>query len=225
MPYSQNVKKILEFLRAAEEKYGRRIYLVGAVKTRTAGEIAAAAEAGLEIAGENRPQEIRDKFPFYPPGVEKHFIGHIQPNKVKYVVGKASLIHSCDSMEFAAAANAYAKKTGVVQDVLIEINISREKDKHGFLSENAFDAATELKTLENLRFRGLMTALPRLPADKLAPYCKEMKELFDKIKDGIFPDFEFLSMGMSEDYETAIAFGANMVRIGRGIFGERNGKN
>ncbi|MBP5193902.1 MAG: YggS family pyridoxal phosphate-dependent enzyme [Clostridia bacterium] len=222
---TENLKNILDILRAAEKNYGRRIYLVGATKTRTIGEIEAAFDAGLEIIGENRPQEFRDKFPFYPPGVEKHFIGHIQENKIKYVAGKASLIHSCDSLGFAVALNACAKKIDAVQDVLIEVNISREKDKHGFSPSEVFAAASELKTLENLRYKGLMTVLPRLTESELAPYCAEMKELFDGLKAEVFPSFSYLSMGMSEDFETAIRFGSNMVRIGRGIFGERNGKN
>ena len=219
---SENVKRINAYIKECEEKTGRKIFLVGATKTRTIAEINAGIEAGLSIVGENRPQEFRDKFSLISPLAEKHFIGHLQANKVKYVVGKASLIHSCDSLETARAISAYAKKTGIVQDVLIEINIAGEADKHGFAPEGLNSASESLKTIDNLRFRGLMTVLPHIEKSLLPPYLKKMKNLFDALKESVFgEEFEYLSMGMSEDYEISIEYGANMIRLGRAIFGER----
>ena len=223
----KNVKEILAYISEEEKRLGRRISLVGATKTRTPDEINDAVKAGLEAVGENRPQELRDKLPLISPEAEIHFIGHLQKNKVKYVVGKASLIHSCDSLDLAEAISAYAKERGITQDMLIEVNISKEPDKHGFSAGGIFAAAEKLKKLDNVRFRGLMTVLPHVETTLLPPYCIKMKELFDKLKADVFgEDFNVLSMGMSEDFKTAINYGSNMVRIGRGIFGERDyGKN
>ena len=218
---AQNVKDIKRYISEREKALGREIILVGATKTRTAAEINAAVAAGLSVVGENRPQELRDKLSLISPSAEIHFIGHLQKNKIKYVVGKASLIHSCDSLDLAAAVSAYAKERGITQDMLIEVNISGEADKHGFSASEIFAAAEKLKTLDNVRFTGLMTVLPHI--GDVSAHCDETRKLYEKLQSEVFGgQFRFLSMGMSEDYKTAIEFGSNMVRIGRGIFGERD---
>lgn len=219
---AQRIELFMDLARRAEQQTGNRLYVVAATKTRTAEEINRAISLGIEIIGENRAQEFRDKAPHVLPSAQKHFIGHLQQNKLKYVVGTASLIHSCDSVELASAVSDYARRMGVVQDMLIEINISGEEQKHGFLAGQVHDAVCQLKGLENVRFRGLMTVLPHVDDVQLRPYCVQMKRLYDELKEQVFgEDFQYLSMGMSEDYEVAVECGANMIRIGRGIFGER----
>lgn len=216
----KNLKEISNQIAKLEEQFTRKIYLVGATKTRTVEEINFAVENGLEIVGENKPQEFRDKLPYISPLAKKHFIGHLQSNKLKYVVGKADLIHSCDSLITAEGINVLAQKQGVVQDVLIEIKISDEEHKHGFLIEEIFDVVDKLKSLKNIRFMGLMTVLP-IEKTLVVGCCKKMKEAFIKMQSIFGEDFIYLSMGMSEDYVTAIENGANMIRLGRAIFGER----
>lgn len=218
----EKIESINEYVREVERQTGRKIYVCGATKTRNVDEINQAIAYGLTIVGENRAQEFRDKHELISKTAEQHFIGHLQSNKIKYVVGKATLIHSCDSVEIATEISNYAKKLGITQDLLIEINISGEEDKHGFLPEQVFSAVEQLKNLENLRFRGVMTVLPHLPEANLVPYCERMKQFFDSLKENYFKDdFIYLSMGMSEDYKIAVKCGANMIRLGRAIFGER----
>ena len=216
-----NLNALFEYARAVEAQTGRRLYIVGATKTRTAEEINLAASLGLEIAGENKAQEFRDKMPLVSSSVQKHFIGHLQANKVKYVVGVASLIHSCDCLQIAEAVSKRAEALGICQDMLIEVNISGEENKHGFAVTEVFDAAKRLKAVKNVRFRGLMTVLPHADEQIVRECCKKMKELFDALRPELGEQFELLSMGMSEDYRIAVSCGANMIRIGRGIFGDR----
>lgn len=214
----KNLAEINEYLLDVEKATGRHIHLVGATKTRTAEEINFAVDCGLKIVGENRAQEFRDKLPLVSDLAEKHFIGHLQANKIKYVVGKASLIHSCDSVELAREVSLYASRLGVVQDMLIEVNIAGEESKHGFLKDELLSSVSLLKSLSNVRFRGLMTVLPH---DLRAKSCAEaMKRLYDRLN-GELANFDILSMGMSEDYKIAIRHGGNMIRLGRAIFGER----
>ena len=225
-----NLNALFDYKKRIEDNTGKRLYIVGATKTRTAEEINLAVSLGLEIVGENRAQEFRDKMPLVTDSAKKHFIGHLQQNKIKYVVGKAELIHSCDSVALASEVDRLARRLGVVQDVLIEVNVSGEADKHGFDFNVLWGAIDELNALENVRFRGLMTVLPHTNEREVAVCCEKMRELFDKLKEQCFGEqFEFLSMGMTEDYETAVSHGANMIRVGRGIFGERrineNGQN
>jgi len=230
MEIVSNLKAVLKQIEGLEARYGRKIYLVGATKTRTAEEINLAVANGLKIVGENKPQEFRDKHLLINPDAEQHFIGHLQANKVKYVVGKASLIHSCDSLSLAEEISRRAKALNVVQDVLIEVNISAEENKHGFAPSSLSDTVDKLKSIDNLCFRGVMTVLPNVSSDLLPPYCKKMQEIFSSLKGAFGEQFDLLSMGMSNDYLVALEYGANMIRLGRAIFGERdygvqNGKN
>lgn len=218
---TKNVKDVLQKVHRLSESCGREIFVVGATKTRTAEEINVAIAAGLEMVGENRAQEFRDKLPDISPHAQKHFIGPLQQNKIKYVVGRADLIHSCDSLALAQAIDAFARRLGTVQDVLLEVNIGGEQSKHGFTSDELTACISELTRLENVRLRGLMTVLPMADEDTVSRLCVKMKELFDSLSQELGEDFIYLSMGMSEDYALAISCGANMVRLGRAIFGER----
>lgn len=218
----EKIDCITEYLSGIHAQTGTKVHLVAATKMRTVDEINAAISYGVKIVGENRAQEFRDKHAFISPEAEQHFIGHLQANKIKYVVGRASLIHSCDSLSLANEVSLYAERLGVVQDMLIEVNISRDSSKHGVNPNDVFELAKQLKTVKNVRFRGVMAVLPHVSEEKLVPYCREMKDIFDSLKQGVFgEDFVYLSMGMSEDYKIAIENGANMIRLGRAIFGDR----
>ena len=202
------------------------IHLVGASKMNDASRVREAIGAGLKICGENRVQEMLEKNAQGAyEGAELHFIGHLQKNKVKNVVGLATLIHSVDSVALMEQIEKCAAKQGIVQDILLEINIGREEAKSGFFTEELDEALQKAAGLPHIRVRGLM-AVPPICAngEENRPYFQEMHKLFidngRKKYDNVYMDF--LSMGMSGDFETAIACGANMIRLGSVLFGARN---
>lgn len=200
---------------------GEPITLVGATKMVDVDTINQAISFGLKKVGENKVQEFNLKHEQIV-GAEQHFIGHLQTNKVKYLVGKVSLIHSVDSIKLAQEIDRIAKKKNVVQDVLIEINIGGELSKSGFSIDNAFDSVNEIaKSFDNVNVLGLMAMLPH-SEDKefLSSLCKKMRSLFDSLKE-IGLNLKHLSMGMSNDYLIAIQNGSNMIRLGTSIFGKR----
>ena len=200
---------------------GEKITLVGATKTVSPEIINQAISLGLEVVAENKVQEFNQKHDKIQ-GARQHFIGHLQTNKVKYLVGKVELIHSVDSIHLAKAIDETAFKRGIVQDVLVEINIGGELSKSGFDYQNARSSIKELSELKNVRLRGLMAMLPHSDDENLLiDLCKKMRTLFDEFKSAGYP-FEYLSVGMSADYKIAINNGSNMIRLGRNIFGERN---
>ena len=202
---------------------GEKITLVGASKTMSVDVINQAVSFGLEVVAENRVQEFNQKHEFII-GAKQHFIGHLQTNKVKYLVGKVDLIHSVDSVRLANAINERAEKLGVIQDVLIEINVGGELSKSGFTPENVKMEIEQIHALPFVKIKGLMTMLPK-SEDKifLAALCKKTRDIFDELKNKGY-DMQYLSMGMSNDYLIAIENGSNMIRLGRTIFGERGGK-
>ena len=201
---------------------GRQVTLVGAAKTKPAELIKEAIAAGLEAVGENYVQEFREKSALGAyEGAQVHIIGGLQANKVKYVAGKVDLIQSVDSAALLAAIGRRAVSLGTVQDVLIEVNIGREPGKSGALPE-MLDSLLEAAALTpGVRVRGLM-AIP--PAENSRAYFDPMVHLYidnrPKKYDNVYMDF--LSMGMSGDYEDAIRAGANMVRVGTYLFGARD---
>lgn len=185
-----------------------------------------AIEAGVTDLGENYIQEAREKInslSAYP--VNWHFIGHLQSNKAKYAVRMFDLIHSVDSLKLAKELDKYAEKIGKIQPILIQINVAREDSKSGIYVENALKLLTDISRLENVAVKGLMTMPPFFNApEKVRPYFAALRELRDRIKVEDIPHIAMdeLSMGMTGDFEAAIAEGATMVRIGTAIFGERN---
>lgn len=200
---------------------GEPITLVGATKTVDLLTIQRAIDCGLKAVGENRVQEFREKAPFLH-GAEIHFIGHLQTNKVKYLIGNVSLIHSVDSLPLAEEISEQSEKKGLVTDVLAEINIGKEPTKSGFFAEQAEDAMDKISSLPGIRAVGLMTMLPKSENSRyLSDLCLQMRAIYDTIKKEGFP-VRHLSMGMSEDYRIAIRNGSNMIRLGRAIFGERS---
>ncbi len=229
MSIAENVKLVREKIAAAALAAGRRpeeILLVAATKTNDADRVRQAVAAGVDICGENRVQEMLEKQAQGAyEGVPLHFIGHLQKNKVKQVVGLAELIHGVDSLALMQALQRAAENKGLCQDILLEINIGAEPSKSGFAPEELPGILEAAGEFSNLRVRGLMAIPPvcRAPEEN-RPYFAEMEKLFidngEKKYDNVHMDF--LSMGMSGDYEEAIAFGANMVRVGTAIFGPRS---
>ncbi len=216
----ENLKNILNEL-SAGNNLGENITLVGATKTVSADVINVAIENGLTVVAENRVQEFRDKTELLDKRATQHFIGHLQTNKVKYLVGKVALMHSVDILLRAEEISARATKKGVVQDILCEVNVGGELSKSGFNPDNVSEALEVLSALPNVRVKGLMAMLPISDDETfLAPLFIKMRGLYDAFKRNGYP-FEYLSMGMSGDYRTAIKYGSNMVRIGSGIFGKR----
>ena len=201
---------------------GRAITLVGVTKTKPAEMVARAIRAGLAVIGENYVQEYRQKDAAGAyTGADVHIIGHLQTNKVKYVVGKVSLIQSVDSLPLLEAISKRAAGLGAAQDVLIEVNIGAEPDKTGCAPEALDELLAGASSLPGVRVRGLM-AIP--PAETSRAYFAPMYNLFvdNRRKKYDNVSMDFLSMGMSDDYEYAIREGANMVRVGSLIFGPRN---
>ena len=200
------------------------VQLVAAAKTRSPQEILEAVEAGVKIIGENYVQEAERAHQMVGSRAEWHFIGHLQKNKVKKAVGIFDMIETVDSIEIAAEIDRRCSQTGRVMPVLIEVNSGREKQKSGVLPEMTEQLARDIAALPHLKLMGLMTMGPRFgnPEDA-RPYFVETKRLFDMIKKLNLPNVEmkYLSMGMTNSYRVAIEEGANIVRIGSRIFGER----
>lgn len=228
MDITESVSRVKANIAAAAEKAGRRpedIYLVAASKMNDSGRVREAIAAGIRICGENRVQEMVEKQAQGAyEGAELHFIGHLQKNKVKQVVGLASLIQSADSLELIRLIDKTALSRGIIQDILLEVNIGAEASKSGFSPEELPSALDSIARLDAVRVRGLMTIPPICSSrQKIEPYFVQMKQLFIDICGKKYDNIrmDFLSMGMSADYETAIACGANMVRVGSAIFGKR----
>ncbi len=216
----QNVAALLQELSRGNSR-GEPVIPVAATKTRTPEEINRAITAGIRDVGENRAQEFRDKYDAIK-GARRHFIGHIQLNKLKYLVGKVDLYHSIDRDELAEALSALSLRRGVTSELLIQINIGNEENKGGYPLDGAEDAYRRIQLLPALRVRGLMAMLPASGEEgALAEeLCEKMRACYDALraKDG---NINFLSMGMSGDWRLCIAHGANMIRLGTAIFGER----
>lgn len=201
------------------------VRLVGITKFKTADEIRPAFEAGLRDAGENRAQEFNEKFDFFTSlGVRRHFVGALQLNKVKYLVGRADLIQSVDRPALAEEINRLAVKKGVIQPILIEVNIGREEQKSGVAPEELPELIGIITDMPGVSVNGLMCVPPAGSEDEARPYFAEMRELFERMRglEGSNVSMRELSMGMSGDYKAAIAEGATMVRIGSAIFGPRS---
>jgi len=215
-----NLKDILTEI-SLGNNLGEKITLVGASKTMPVSLINKAISMGLEVVAENKVQEFREKTD-YIIGGKQHFIGHLQTNKVKYLVGKVDLIHSVDSIHLAEVINDRASKIGTIQDILVEINVGGELSKSGFSMQNAMQSINAIQKLQNVKVVGLMAMLPNTEDEKIiVSLCKTMRSLYDKCLSLGLP-FKHLSVGMSKDYKLAIKNGSNMIRLGSAIFGKRN---
>lgn len=215
-----NLKKVLEEIKNGNN-FGEEIVLVGATKMVDKETINLATKNGLKVVAENKVQEFREKTEFIE-NADQHFIGHLQTNKVKYLVGKVSLIQSVDSVHLAQEIDKCAKNKGVVQDILIEINVGGELSKSGFTLDNALLSERTLSEYQNIRCVGFMGMLPKSDNEEyLVNLCKTMRDIFEKAKK-VNPNIKYLSMGMSGDYKITIKNGSNMIRLGSTIFGKRN---
>ncbi len=225
--FNQNYKIITQNIARAAEKSGRspnQITLLAATKTVDIDVINYAIQSGIEFIGENRVQEFLSKYNDYAP-VNRHFIGHLQTNKVKDIIDKVSLIHSVDSYRLAAEISKQAQKRNITANILLEINIGNEQSKSGFCYEEACEAVQKIAQLDALNIKGLM-AIPPIceKPEQNRRYFEKMNKLFIDIgtKKIDNSSVDVLSMGMSDDYEVAIEEGATMVRLGTALFGRRN---
>ena len=229
MSIEENVEKVLEEIAAAARAAGREpgeVTLCAATKMNDAQAVRRAIAAGVRICGENRVQELTAKLADNAyAGAQVHFIGHLQTNKVKQVVGKVDLIQSVDSEHLLAAISREAQKQGLCQDILLEVNIGEEAAKSGFAEEDILPLVDRLDRSSNIRLPGLMAIPPisRNPGDNLKFFLK-MRQIYVDIRakknDNVSVDC--LSMGMSGDFADAVAAGSTMVRIGTAIFGARD---
>ena len=229
MTIAENLAQVQANIARAAEKAGRDprdILLIGATKMNDADRVREAIAAGLPACGENRVQELLEKNEQGAyEGARLHFIGSLQKNKVKYLVGLVELIHSVDSVELMREINRQALKRGITQDILLEVNTGGEDSKSGFAPEDVPQALAFASQLPGVRVRGLM-AIPPICSfpDQNRPFFLRMRKLFvdngGKKYDNVSMDF--LSMGMSGDYQEAIACGADLVRIGTAVFGPRD---
>ena len=228
MSIAENIARVRANIAAAAKEAGRdpsEITLVGASKMNDADACRQAIAAGIDVLGENREQEMTKKLAEHAyDGAPLHFIGHLQRNKVKNVVGKVAMIESVGSLELLSAIDKQAEKLGIVQDILLEVNIGGEEAKSGFAPEAVSEAASHAKELSHVRVRGLMTIPPAsaTQAENMV-YFQKVQALYVDINRKMYDNgLEYLSMGMSGDFADAIRAGANMVRVGTAIFGARD---
>lgn len=224
---SEKVKKIKANINEAALSSGRNpndISLMAVTKTRTADEVNAAINAGVTLLGENKAQELSEKFDLYNKPCQIHFIGHLQTNKVKQIIDKVTMIHSVDSIKLAEAINKYSLKSEKVMDILIEVNIGNEITKSGVPKEQVPELLYSINHLKNINVMGLMTIPPKCDENQSEKYFLDMYKLYVDIRskniDNI--DMNVLSMGTSDDYKTAIKYGSNIVRIGTAMFDTKN---
>lgn len=214
----ENVRQVLKEL-------PREVQLVAAAKTRQPAEILEAVEAGIKMVGENYVQEGEGAYRVVGSRVKWHFIGHLQRNKVKKAVRLFDMIETVDSLELAQEIDRRCAQIGKIMPVLIEVNSGREAQKAGASPENVESLAREISSLANIKLVGLMTMGPRFGnPENSRPCFQETKRIFERIKRLNLPDVEmkYLSMGMTNSYKIAIGEGANIVRLGSRIFGERH---
>lgn len=223
-----NLINVETTIQTACEKVHRRrseITLIAVSKTKPVEMLQEVYDAGVRDFGENKVQEICEKYDKLPPDIRWHMIGHLQRNKVKYIIDKVCMIHSVDSYRLAEEINIQAKKRRIVMPVLMEVNIAGEQTKYGASKEDAILLAQEMSHLDNLHVQGLMAVAPYVedPEDN-RKYFQQIRKLAVDIQrkniDNI--DMHALSIGMTGDYAVAIEEGATMVRVGTGIFGERD---
>lgn len=220
----ENYKNAMSRLETALEESGRNVQdvlVIGASKTMPLERILFVRDnTDVKIFGENRVQELLEK---YTPDVRWHFIGQLQTNKVKYIVDKVELIHSVDRLSLLQEIDRQAKKHGKVQDILIEVNIGGEEKKGGVAPAEVIDFAKEVDKYPSVRLKGLMSVLPNVEKEALNAFYLQLSKLYDTLKQTRLDnaDIRYLSAGMSNDYDVAVKYGANIVRLGRALFGER----
>ncbi len=223
----ENIARLRREIYETAVKSGRdpgQITVIAVTKNVDVERIKEAIKEGFTDIGENRVQEMVAKQPLIDSKVNWHFIGHLQKNKVKYVVGKVQLIHSLDSWRLATEISRLSEKRGVVSDVLVQVNVSGEKSKYGLSCQEVPDFIKACSELPGLSIRGLMTIAPMVDnPEEARPVFKKLKTIKESLgKQMPFIPLDYLSMGMTNDYKIAIEEGANYLRIGTAIFGARS---
>ncbi len=224
----QNLAIVEENVRQAAKRAGRQesdVTLIAVSKTKPIEMIEEALAYGKREFGENKAQELKEKQEQLPKDIKWHFIGHLQTNKIKYILGRACLIHSVDSLHLAEAIEKECEKKGLDADILIEVNVAGEESKFGVKPEDTLELVRSIAVLPHIHIKGLMTIAPYVEdPEQNRPVFKKLREMLVDIRakniDNV--DMSVLSMGMTGDYQVAIEEGATHVRVGTGIFGERN---
>ncbi|MGQ9511612.1 YggS family pyridoxal phosphate-dependent enzyme [Thermodesulfitimonas sp.] len=223
-----NLRRVKEEIARAARRVGRdpaEVQLVAVSKGVPVTAIRAAQAVGQRLFGENRVQEFVRKYETIGDTVDWHFIGYLQRNKVKYLVGRVKLLHSLDRWDLAVALDRWAQKKGQGFEVLLQVNVAREPSKHGLHEEEVPDFLAAAAALPGIRIRGLMTIAPFVSdPEEVRPVFRRLRELATAYRHYAGATLEFLSMGMSGDYVVAVEEGANLLRIGTAIFGPRRGK-
>lgn len=223
-----NFKEVEARIQAACERAGRKreeVTLIAVSKTKPVQMLQEAYDLGNRIFGENKVQEIVDKYDALPADISWHMIGHLQRNKVKYIIDKVTLIHSVDSLRLAEAIEKEATKKGVTADILIEVNVAKEDTKYGVMPEDAARLVSQISALPHIRIKGLMTIAPFVTnPEENRIYFQRLRNLAVDIGENKSDNvtMSVLSMGMTNDYEIAIEEGATMIRVGTGLFGARS---
>lgn len=220
---SENIRRIRYNVEDAKAKYrksGETVKIMAVTKTVPYERVNAAVNEGITLLGENRVQEYLEKKDLYDPKAEVNFIGHLQSNKVKYIIDSVTMIHSVDSLKLASEIDRYAAKAKKNMDILIEVNIGGEESKSGILPDRLEELLSSVSELKNIRVKGLMS-IP--PVGKSEESFEKLQGIFSDLKSVRYKnaDMDILSMGMSSDYVSAVRYGSNIVRIGSGIFGSR----
>lgn len=225
---ARNLQNVETKIQGACQRAGRsrdEITLIAVSKTKPTEMLAEIYQEGVRDFGENKVQELTNKYEQLPQDINWHMIGHLQRNKVKYIIDKVKLIHSVDSLRLAEAIEQEAAKKNVVVDVLIEVNVAAEESKFGLIVDQVIPLLEQIATFSHIRVKGLMTIAPFVenPEENRSVFARLKQlsvDIAQKNIDNISVDI--LSMGMTNDYEVAIEEGATMVRVGTGIFGERD---
>lgn len=228
MSIKQNTADILKRVKNAAEKSGRKledINIIAVTKTVDVNKALEVVECGITNLGENRVQEFNNKYEkMLNNNIKWHMIGHLQRNKVKYIIDKVEMIHSVESIKLAEEINKKAGQKNIVAKILIEINIGGEESKFGINPNNSKSFINELREFKNIEICGIMTIAPYFDEyENTRIYFKKMKKIFDELSaiNQENSQMKYLSMGMTNDYEIAIEEGSNIVRIGTGFFGQR----
>lgn len=218
---TMGIKENIEYL---EKSIPDNVKLLAVSKTKPLEYLEEAYQCGVRDFGENKVQELVEKYEKFHKDVRWHLIGHLQTNKVKYLVNKVFLIHSLDSLNLLNMIEKVFGKADKTADTLIQINIGREESKTGILEEDLEDFIAEIEKCQHVSVKGIMAIIPQGDEESNRSYFRKTKKIFDELKNRQFKNItmQILSMGMTHDYETAIEEGSTLVRIGTGIFGERN---
>ena len=224
----ENLQKVEERIAAACMRAGRRredVTLIAVSKTKPVDMLREAYDLGIRVFGENKVQELTEKYDRLPEDIRWHMIGHLQTNKVKYIVGKTELIHSVDSLKLAEMIEKESQKHGCVTDILVEVNVAEEESKFGLRMEEVIPFIEKIVQYPHINVRGLMTIAPFVenPEENRTIFA-DLHKLYVDIKEKNIDNgtVSILSMGMTNDYEVAVEEGATMVRVGTGIFGARD---